>query len=84
MGSFPRKRQEILAVLHCLGFQLDYTSGRGDHYKFIHPTRRPIVANQPPFIMVPRHDVEHGHLAEIIKRELLCFGFSKKEIKDCL
>ncbi|OGJ22224.1 MAG: hypothetical protein A3J60_02235 [Candidatus Pacebacteria bacterium RIFCSPHIGHO2_02_FULL_46_9] len=83
MGNLPRKRKEIIAVLECLGFILDVGTGRGGHYKYRHPNKVPIVDNQRPFIMIPRHDFEHGNLHQIIERELMCFGFSKNEIKVC-
>jgi predicted RNA binding protein YcfA (HicA-like mRNA interferase family) len=83
MGNLPRKSLEIRKVLECLGFVLDVGSGRGGHYKYKHPTRVPIVDNQRPFITIPRHDFEHGNLHTIIERQLMCFGFTKKEIKNC-
>lgn len=81
--KLPTKRLRIIALLRCLGFVEQSNSGRGDHIKFIHPSRNPIVQNQPPFIMVPRHDFEHGRFGNVIHRELVGFGFSKKEINDC-
>lgn len=83
MVKFPTKTKDIVRILICLGFKLNIGSGRGDHYKYIHPTRKPVVANQRPFIMVPKHQFDHGKLNEIIKSELTAFGFSKDEIKKC-
>lgn len=83
MGNLPRKTNEIIKVLECLGFRLDLGKGRGGHYKYKHPSRVPIVANQPPFITIPRHNFDNGRLHKEIERELRCFGFTKEEIKNC-
>lgn len=83
MGNLPKKRKKIIALMYCLGFVLDVGSGRGNHYKFKHPTRQPVVENQRPFITIPRHDFDHGNLHNMIERQLMCFGFSKDEVKQC-
>ncbi len=83
MVRLPTKTKGIIRVLQCLGFNLDVGSGRGDHYKYIHPYKKPAVTNQRPFIMVPKHSFDHGKLNEIIKSELVAFGFSKDEIRKC-
>lgn len=83
MVKLPTKTKSIIRVLECLGFRLDVGSGRGDHYKYIHSSKKPVVSNQPPFIMIPKHPFDHGKLNEIIKSELTAFGFSKDEIKRC-
>ena len=79
----PRKFKDLSKVLECLGFRLKVNSGRGGHYKYTHPNRSPIVQNQRPFIMLPRHNFDHGKLNKIVKIELKYFGFSEKEIEDC-
>lgn len=82
MKGFPTKYKDLIRLLLILGFTENVASGRGGHFKYTHPTRQPLVTNQRPFIMVPRHNFEHGNFHRIIKRELKAFGFSEKEIKE--
>lgn len=82
MKGFPTTQKGLIALLECLGFKVDVNSGRGDHYKFVHPKRTPLVQNQPPFIMIQRHECS-GSYPKIIKQELVAFGFSKNELKTC-
>ena len=81
MGTFPTKRNDIVTLLKNLGFVLDLGTGRGGHYKFVHPSRVPIVANQRPFIILPKHTIENSSLNKVIKSELRYFGFTNEEIK---
>lgn len=83
MKGFPTSQKGLIDLLERLGFKVDVSSGRGGHYKYIHPTRKPVVQNQPPFIMMQRHECETGY-PEIIKQELVAFGFTKEELKSCL
>jgi len=81
--SYPRKTKKIRKVLECLGFVAKSNSGRGGHYKYVHRTKFPLVKNQPPFIMIIRHNADHGHYHVMIYKQLRCFGFTDDEIKCC-
>ena len=46
--------RKFTKALKKLGFVIDESKGKGSHAKAIHPSRKPIVPSQPPFIMIQR------------------------------
>ncbi len=65
-----------------MGFKEDSGSGRGGHYKYIHLSKRPLVTNQRPFIMVPRHNISQN-LAIAIGKQAKMFDISNEDIEAC-
>ncbi len=76
----PNSTKECIRLLEFLGFVRKRRTGKGNHqYKYIHPSRRNICPAERPFIIIPTKF--YKLLAEKIYKKLLCFEFSKEEIK---
>ncbi len=82
--KIPNSTKECIRLLESLGFVQKTRIGKGKHqYKYIHPFRKNICPNERPFIIIPTKF--YKILAQEIYKKLLCFEFSKKEIKEaCL
>lgn len=79
--QLPNNTKECIRLLEYLGFVRKKRIGKGGHqYKYIHPKRRNICPNERPFIIIPSRF--YKQLSEHIYKKLLCFEFSKKEIRD--
>lgn len=77
----PNNTKECIRLLEHLGFVQKKRIGKGGHqYKYIHPYRKNICPNERPFIIIPSRF--YKQLAENIYKKLLCFEFSKEEIKE--
>ena len=77
--------RKFAKALKKLGFVIDRSKGKGSHAKAIHPTRKPLTANQPPFIMIQHIQGDyHKPFREDLMKELENFGFTRKEILKAL
>ncbi|MFA7628519.1 MAG: hypothetical protein WCY37_03910 [Candidatus Dojkabacteria bacterium] len=68
-------------MLERLGFEKCRRVGAGGHqYKYKHPLNRNSCPDRPPFIIVPTKFYK-PYQTDILEA-LICFGFSRDEIKD--
>ena len=78
--KLPNNTKECIRLLEFLGFIQKKRIGKGNHqYKYIHPVRKNICPDERPFIIIPTK--YYKLLSEKIYKKLLCFEFSKEELK---
>lgn len=82
MSNIPTfGEHEAKKALLILGFEIYEDRGKGGHKLAKHPSRKPNIPRQYPFITIPswKEYADKGFRKDFIK-EIMCFGFEEQEV----